>query len=153
MNETVGPRTYAPQPQPFLTGSTANRVEASEATEREIDLAVRDILEKAFDRATEVLRTRRGDLDEGARLLLEHERLRQNNSQRSTRSSGRKSWLQVPDDVARLPTTIEIILLALVGVKAEGRFLCPEPDGRVTFPDCIANSGSNFRLKKVLCCH
>ena len=33
----------------------------------------RDILEKAFDRATEVLRTRRGDLDEGARLLLEHE--------------------------------------------------------------------------------
>jgi len=73
MNETVGPRTYAPPPQPFLTGSTANRVEASEATEREIDLAVRDILEKAFDRATEVLRTRRGDLDEGARLLLEQE--------------------------------------------------------------------------------
>ena len=73
MNETVGPRTYAPPPQPFLTGTTANRVEASEATEREIDLAVRDIVEKAFDRATEVLRTRRGDLDEGARLLLEQE--------------------------------------------------------------------------------
>ena len=73
MNETVGPRTYAPPPQPFLTGTTANRVEASEATEREIDLAVRDILEKAFDRATEVLRTRRGDLDEGARLLLAQE--------------------------------------------------------------------------------
>ncbi len=73
MNETVGPRTYAPAPQPFLTGTTANRVEASEATEREIDLAVRDILEKAFNRATEVLRTRRGDLDEGARLLLAQE--------------------------------------------------------------------------------
>jgi len=73
MNETVGPRTYAPPPQPFLTGTTANRVEASEATEREIDLAVRDILEKAFDQATEVLRMRRGDLDEGARLLLEQE--------------------------------------------------------------------------------
>jgi cell division protease FtsH len=73
MNETVGPRTYAPPPQPFLTGTTANRVEASEATEREIDLAVRDILAKAFDRATEVLRTRRGDLDEGARLLLAQE--------------------------------------------------------------------------------
>jgi cell division protease FtsH len=73
MNETVGPRTYAPPPQPFLTGTTANRVEASEATEREIDLAVRDILEKAFDRATEVLRTRWGDLDEGARLLLAQE--------------------------------------------------------------------------------
>ena len=37
MNETIGPRTYAPPPQPFLTGTTANRVEASEATEREID--------------------------------------------------------------------------------------------------------------------
>ena len=73
MNETVGPRTYAPPPQPFLTGTTANRVEASEATEREIDLAVRDIVERAFDRATEVLRTRRSDLDEGARLLLEQE--------------------------------------------------------------------------------
>jgi cell division protease FtsH len=73
MNETVGPRTYAPPPQPFLTGTTANRVEASEATEREIDLAVRDILEKAFDRATEILRTRLGDLDEGARLLLAQE--------------------------------------------------------------------------------
>ena len=73
MNETVGPRTYAPPPQPFLTGTTASRVEASEATEREIDLAVRAILEKAFDRATEVLRTRRGDLDEGARLLLAQE--------------------------------------------------------------------------------
>jgi cell division protease FtsH len=73
MNDTVGPRTYAPPPQPFLTGTTANRVEASEATERQIDLAVRDIVEKAFDQATEVLGTRRGDLDEGARLLLEQE--------------------------------------------------------------------------------
>jgi cell division protease FtsH len=73
MNETVGPRTYAPPPQPFLAGTAANRVEASEATEREIDLAVRDIVEKAFDRATEVLRTRRADLDEGARLLLAQE--------------------------------------------------------------------------------
>ena len=50
-----------------------NRVDASEATEREIDIAVRDILVKAFDRATEVLRARRADLDEGARLLLAQE--------------------------------------------------------------------------------
>ena len=73
MNETLGPRTYAPPPQPFLTGTTANRVEASEATEREIDIAVRDILAKALDRATEVLRARRADLDDGARLLLAQE--------------------------------------------------------------------------------
>jgi cell division protease FtsH len=56
-----------------LTGTTADRVEASEATEREIDIAVRDIVAKAFDRATEVLRKRRADLDEGARLLLAQE--------------------------------------------------------------------------------
>ena len=70
MAETLGPRTYARPPQPFLTGTTADRVVASEATEREIDIAVRDIVVKAFDRATEVLRKRRADLDEGARLLL-----------------------------------------------------------------------------------
>ena len=73
MAETLGPRTYAPPPQPFLTGTTADRVVASEATEREIDIAVRDIVVKAFDRATEVLRKRRADLDEGARLLLAQE--------------------------------------------------------------------------------
>ena len=73
MNETIGQRTYAPPPQPFLAGTTANRIEASEATEREIDIAVRDILAKALDRATEVLRTRRTNLDEGANLLLAQE--------------------------------------------------------------------------------
>jgi cell division protease FtsH len=73
MNDTLGPRTYAPPPQPFLTGTTANRIEASETTEREIDVAVREIVVKAFDRATEVLRARRADLDDGARLLLAQE--------------------------------------------------------------------------------
>jgi cell division protease FtsH len=73
MVEPLGPRTYAPPRQPFLTGTTADRVEASEATEREIDIAVRDIVVKAFDRATEVLRARRADLDEGAHLLLQRE--------------------------------------------------------------------------------
>jgi hypothetical protein len=42
-------------------------------TEREIDIAVRDIVVKAFDRATEVLRNRRGDLYKGAHLLLTQE--------------------------------------------------------------------------------
>jgi cell division protease FtsH len=73
MNETIGPRTYAPPPQPFLTGTKASRVEASEATEREIDIAVRDIVATALDRATKVLQARRADLDEGARLLLAQE--------------------------------------------------------------------------------
>jgi cell division protease FtsH len=73
MAETLGPRTYALPPQPFLTGTRADRIEASETTEREIDIAVRDIVVKAFERATEVLRARRADLQDGARLLLQHE--------------------------------------------------------------------------------
>ena len=75
MNETVGQRTYAPPPQPFLAGTTANRVDASETTEREIDVAVRDLVAKAYGRATDILRSRCADLDEGARLLLMHETL------------------------------------------------------------------------------
>ena len=38
-------------------------------------MAVRDIVTKAFERATDILRTRRTDLDEGARLLLAQETL------------------------------------------------------------------------------
>jgi cell division protease FtsH len=57
----------------YLTGTTADRVEASEATEREIDTAVRDIVAKALDQAIEVLQARRADLDEGAQLLLAQE--------------------------------------------------------------------------------
>jgi cell division protease FtsH len=75
MDATVGPRTYAPPPQPFLTGTTASRVDASEVTEREIDVAVRDITIQASDRASGILRSRRSDLDEGARLLLAQETL------------------------------------------------------------------------------
>jgi cell division protease FtsH len=74
MNETVGQRTYAPTPpQPFLAGTVPERIDASDATEREIDVAVRDLVAKALGRATDILRSRRADLDEGARLLLMHE--------------------------------------------------------------------------------
>ena len=73
MSETVGLRTYSTPPQSFLTGVTPSHIEASEATEREIDTAVRDIVAKAFDRARAVLNSRRADLDKGARLLLGQE--------------------------------------------------------------------------------
>src|ERR1700736_1430305 len=75
MNETVGQRTYAPPPQPFLAGTTASRADAAETTEREIDVAVRDLVAEAFARATDILRSRHADLDEGARLLLAQETL------------------------------------------------------------------------------
>jgi cell division protease FtsH len=76
MNETVGQRTYAPTPpQPLLAGAVPERIDASDATEREIDVAVRDLVAKAYGRAIDILRSRRADLDEGARLLLAQETL------------------------------------------------------------------------------
>lgn len=45
----------------------------SEATAREVDLAVRGLLGAAYDRAMGLLRDNHADLRAGARLLLEHE--------------------------------------------------------------------------------
>jgi cell division protease FtsH len=51
MNETVGQRTYAPTPpQPLLAGAVPERIDASDATECEIDVAVRDLVAKAYGR-------------------------------------------------------------------------------------------------------
>ena len=47
----------------------------SEETAREIDLAVRDLVDEAFRRALAILADRRATLDEGAKLLLERETL------------------------------------------------------------------------------
>jgi len=45
----------------------------SEATAREVDLAVRGLLDAAYQRATVLLQAARADLEAGARLLLERE--------------------------------------------------------------------------------
>ena len=73
MDATIGQRTYAPMPQPFLAMPAGNHVQAAELTTREIDVAVRDLLGQAFERAREILQTRRGDLDAGVDLLLKRE--------------------------------------------------------------------------------
>ena len=75
MNATVGQRTYMFTPQAFLPGTPAERIKAAELTAREIDVAVRDIVAHAFDRASDILRARRADLDKGAELLLSKETL------------------------------------------------------------------------------
>ncbi|MFG0417804.1 ATP-dependent zinc metalloprotease FtsH [Pseudomonas sp. zjy_8] len=49
------------------------RKDYSEQTAREIDLAVRGLLEEAYGRARALLKQRRNDLDAGARLLLAKE--------------------------------------------------------------------------------
>ncbi len=75
MDEKVGQRTYAPPPQPFMPADPTGGVEAAETTAREIDVAVRDIIAAAFKRASEILQSRRADLDKGAELLLTRETL------------------------------------------------------------------------------
>jgi len=77
MAESLGNRVYAPPRHSFL-GDIAlppMRGEISEQTTREIDLAVRELVETAERRALAVLQARRADLDAGATLLLEHETL------------------------------------------------------------------------------
>ena len=73
MEKSVGQRTYKPAPQTFLPGQVRDKPVASEATLREIDLSVRDIVDEAFEEAQSILKRRRTDLDQGAELLLKKE--------------------------------------------------------------------------------
>ena len=73
MDEKVGQRTYVPAPQSFLGAPTGGHGDAAEITTREIDVAVRDLLEHGFVRAKDILTARRADLDAGAQLLLKRE--------------------------------------------------------------------------------
>jgi cell division protease FtsH len=75
MSAAIGQRTYTRGSQAFLPGSPPDRLNAAEATAREIDVAVRDLVARAFDRALDILRSRRVDLDKGAELLLTKETL------------------------------------------------------------------------------
>ncbi|HET6377984.1 MAG TPA: ATP-dependent zinc metalloprotease FtsH [Methylocella sp.] len=73
MADSVGRRTYRPAPQGFLTGHIVDKPVASEATLREIDLTVREIVDSALENAKAILTKRRADLDKGAELLLAKE--------------------------------------------------------------------------------
>lgn len=75
MDAKVGQRTYAPRPQTFLPAMQDTVVSAAEATGREIDLAVRDLIEAGDVCARAILEKRRGDLDAGVALLIARETL------------------------------------------------------------------------------
>ncbi len=78
MHEATAQVVYDPQRQSFLgeTGLPVARPRNySEATAREIDLAIRSLVEAAFERAVGIITERRADLDRGAELLLERETL------------------------------------------------------------------------------
>jgi len=75
MDRTIGQRTYAARTQSFLMAPQGGVVEAAEATTREIDVAVRDLVEAADRSAREILEKRRTDLEAGTKLLLAKETL------------------------------------------------------------------------------
>jgi cell division protease FtsH len=79
MTEELGQVVYEKSPHSFLGGEMPQMpyIERSysEATAREIDAAVKAIVDDAFRRTVTLLRAQRDTLERGARLLLEHETL------------------------------------------------------------------------------
>ncbi len=79
MDETLGHAIYAEDRPTFLDGAPAQpsmRIPwYSQETAREIDTAVRQLLGRAFERATAILEGHRKELNETARLLLKRETL------------------------------------------------------------------------------
>jgi cell division protease FtsH len=75
MGEGLGPVTYESEPNGFMGQMAGTRRLYAEETAREIDVAVREIVERAFDRARVILVKNRPLLDESARALLEKETL------------------------------------------------------------------------------
>jgi cell division protease FtsH len=75
MVPSLGPVTYESEPAGFLGPQPMQRRDYSEQTAREIDLAVREIVNEAFTRAEALLKARRQTLERAARLLLEQETL------------------------------------------------------------------------------
>ncbi len=75
MVEKLGYVSFDDERPNLLGVPVAQPREYSEDTAREIDIAVRDIVHAAFDRAVEILTRERGVLERGAKLLLEKETL------------------------------------------------------------------------------
>jgi cell division protease FtsH len=77
MVEKLGHVTYGANRHSFLGGDgpAFQEREFSEETAREIDCAVREIVDQAFDKAVGLLERHRSTLERGAQLLLEKETL------------------------------------------------------------------------------
>lgn len=77
MDQDIGIVAYDASPGSFLntqTGLASSRL-FSEATQREIDQAVKKLLDTALERATAILRANRPQLDKGTEALLSRETL------------------------------------------------------------------------------
>src|SRR6184192_416198 len=75
MGAALGPVTYESEPSTFLGQPYGSQRRYGEETAREIDVAVRGIIEAQFQRARALLATNRALLDEAARVLLAKETL------------------------------------------------------------------------------
>ena len=75
MVPSLGPVTYDNESQSYLGPAAMTRRTFSEETAREIDLAVREIVQNASERCRTLLAQRRQTLEKAARLLLEKETL------------------------------------------------------------------------------
>jgi cell division protease FtsH len=76
MAENLGHVAYEEERPPFLGGPLPQgHREYSEATAREIDIAVREIVKKVYDKARSILVRERALLERGAQRLLEKETL------------------------------------------------------------------------------
>ena len=75
MGEALGPVTYETEPTSFLGQAYGSQRLYSEETAREIDVAVRGIVEAQFQRARAILAANRAFLDEAAGTLLANESL------------------------------------------------------------------------------
>lgn len=75
MAETLGQRVYEPQRQAFLGEAMIGTrpKDYSDETGREIDIAVRKLIDQAYEKAKATLNARRKELEEGTVLLLEKE--------------------------------------------------------------------------------
>ncbi len=75
MSEALGQRVYDPQRQAFFGEALigARPKDYSDETNREIDIAVRKLVDEAYEKAKATLNARRKDLEEGTALLLEKE--------------------------------------------------------------------------------
>lgn len=75
MDDRLGPMAYEKRQQSFLDQLQGGTRDYAEDTAREIDRAVRQRLDDAFDRATRILEVNREVLESAARTLLEQETL------------------------------------------------------------------------------
>ena len=100
MSSALGQAVLEEQRQQWLGDGSLRQRDYSEATAREVDVAVRQLLDEAFATAQELLRSRMADLKAGANLLLERETITPDDfpplRRQSLASARTKTTVQVP---------------------------------------------------------